>query len=266
MSFSRYFENGQKGTAENWTQWFGDYFSNFVGSGYTITEDTGLDISISAGRAYIKNEDGLMFQIISSEAETLTLTDNATNYIYLHCDNGSSWLTDSTSATVPDDAMLLGVVTTDTGAITEISNTARTTPLSKSQNILVDYTMSLPSYLGDYSTTVIAEKILNFNPFYDKIGTIEKVMGTFTKPSAYGAVSVKIEYNVGNGDVEIYNQTISYNNPQTVSFEINETCVSEQKDCYVKLTLTQVKQGTSGGSYRASSITATNFYVSYNIQ
>lgn len=277
MAFSKFYVNGQTGLAENWTQWFGDYFSNFVGNGFVITEDTGLDISISAGRAYIKDEDGLMFQIISSEAETLTLTDNATNYVYIHCDNGSSWLTTDTVGTVDDDAMLLGVITTVDGAITAISNNLRITPLLKSQHIYNIKDYGITGWTNIYRTgnnlpTTTQTYRLNLNPFLDRVSTIEKIKGTFVKSSNGGGyansiTSLSITYTIGETETEVYEDEF------TGTVNIDETVDATNSDIsqafYIDITITATANNYWSGdtlyNYLAG-ITVTNFFISFNYQ
>lgn len=128
MSFSRYFENGQKGTAENWNQWFGDFFNEGIMSGFSLTDAGGLNVEVGAGTAYVKDANGRMYQVISGATETLTATDNATRYINLHCNNGGSYLTLDSSSTTPDDAITLGLVTAASGDIT----------------VLTDYSIGMP--------------------------------------------------------------------------------------------------------------------------
>jgi hypothetical protein len=275
MSFSKFYVNGQTGLAENWTQWFGDYFSNFVGNGFVITEDSGLDISISAGRAYIKDEDGLMFQIISSEAETLTLTDNATNYVYIHCDNGSSWLTDSTSATVPDDAMLLGVVTTDTGAITEISNVTRITPLLKSQHIK-NLKEEITGFSGIYTNNNLSDisqtYTLYFNPFLDRITTIEKLKGTFVKSSNAGnyansTTTLSIKYYIGEVETTVYNS--AFTGTVNIDEVLDVTNLNISLPFYITFTISATHYGYWSNDvyydFRAG-ITVSDFFISYSYQ
>lgn len=207
MAFSKFFVNGQKGLGENWAQWFGDFFSNFVGTGFEITEDTGLNVNISAGRAYVKDEDGLMFQIISSATESLTMTDDSTNYVYLHCDNGSSWLTTDTVGTVDTDAILLGVVTTDTGAITDIANVPRNNPMLEQEYIseTISWGMSaISASSGSSFSSITTTNYFYFNPFQNKITTLKQIKFTLdVTPNKLS--SGKLYYNIGSGsDVEIF--------------------------------------------------------------
>ncbi len=226
MAFSKYFVNGQTGLGEHWTQWFGDFFSNFVGNGFVITEDTGLNISISAGRAYIKDSDGLMFQVVSDASESLTMADDSTNYVYLHCDNGSSWLTTDTVGTNEDDSIILGVVTTVDSAITDITNSARVTPLIKSDHIYLSTNLwastiytepaSGAPISGDYEQTSPKFFEDTFNVFQDKFITLEKIKFTLTAKNEKGNItdtylnSLKTYYCVEDGtEVLIGTETAS---------------------------------------------------------
>lgn len=299
MAFSKFYVNGQTGLAENWTQWFGDFFSNFIGNGFVITEDSGLDISISAGRAYIKDGDGLMFQIISSEAETLTLTDNATNYVYIHCDNGSSWLTTDTVGTVDDDAMLLGVVTTVDGAITGITNSVRNTPLLKSiQPILTQSSVGTINSNATNHSQVFSMgtgscgscsagantfnsgnmEITNLNYFKNRYIVLEKIKITLAT-NGNAPNWTKLYYNIGGSNV-LLEEFIGSDVNGTHEYTINETTTDPtvQPYLYVEMNSTQYRSSCDSSSNpeyvtttwywtcRYTGLTISNLILDYSYQ
>jgi hypothetical protein len=149
--------------------WFGDFGAEFVKSGFEVGEGTGLAATVTAGVAYVKDADGEMFQVTSSATENITVTDDATNYIFLHCENGSDYLTDSTSADVPTDAMLLAVVVAASGDITSVTDVR---VLSSNTNP-TRQVVSLP--------TVSANGYIYLNPDLStltKVGTLKVVSGS----------------------------------------------------------------------------------------
>lgn len=123
MAFTKKVVAGQIIAAADFRQYFGDFFTEGVKTGFTVTDAGGIDVAVAAGTAYIKDASGGMHQIVSSGSESLTLTDNNTNYVFLHCDNGATYLTDSTTATVPDDAIPLATVVCASEDITSVTST-----------------------------------------------------------------------------------------------------------------------------------------------
>lgn len=299
MAFSKFYVNGQTGLASNWTLWFGDFFSNFVGTGFEITEDTGLDISISAGRAYIKDEDGNMFQVISGAIESLTMADDSTNYVYLHCDNGSSWLTTDTIGTVDTDAILLGVVTTDTGAITLITNTARNTPLLKSiQPTLTQSSVGTISSnatnhsqvypIGSGSCGSCSARantfnsgnmeITNLNYFKNRYVLLEKMIITLTT-NGNAPNWTKLYYNIGGSNVLLEEFTGSdVNGTHEYTLNVTTTDPTVQPYFYVEMNSTQYRSSCTNSSNpvdatttwywtcRYTGLTISNLVLDYSYQ
>lgn len=123
MTFTKKVSAGQDISSADFRQYFGDFFSEGVKTGFTVSDAGGLDVAIAAGTAYVKDASGGMFQVVSSGSESLTLTDDSTNYIFLRCDNGATYLTSSTSATVPDDGISLATVVCASADISSITST-----------------------------------------------------------------------------------------------------------------------------------------------
>jgi len=122
MVFTMAITEGDDVSAQAMRTWFGDFGAEFVKTGFEVTEGTGLNAAVSAGTAYIKDADGEMYQVISDSAESVTVTNNATNYIFLHCDNGANYLTASTSGSVPTDAIVIAEVVAASGDITSVTD------------------------------------------------------------------------------------------------------------------------------------------------
>lgn len=87
---------------------------NGVAPGYWATAGAGLTLNLSAGTAFLQGT------LIDYAGGTLSLTDNATNYVYLDTDN-SCTPSFSTSA-FPSDCIPIAQVTTASGAITVIKD------------------------------------------------------------------------------------------------------------------------------------------------
>lgn len=119
MSFERKITTGQTIKASDLRKWLGDFLENKIATGFVVTADEGLDINISEGRAYVKDENGEMFQINLSEEITETMQNDTINYIYLHA-NDIEFITVSESADVPIGAMKIAEVETEDGEIKTI--------------------------------------------------------------------------------------------------------------------------------------------------
>lgn len=83
---------------------FDDALRNGISSGLVVTDEGGLDISWTAGIAYV---DGSLFDVSLDASETLT--DNATNYLYVSKDDAT--LNIATSAPSGEFA-LVSIITT----------------------------------------------------------------------------------------------------------------------------------------------------------
>jgi len=145
MAFTKKVAAGQDLASADFRQYFGDFFSEGIKTGFTVSVDSGLSVNIAAGTAYVKDADGGMFRIVSDAVESLTATASQTNYVYLHSDNGSNWLTISTSATVPDEAMLLATVVAGASSISSITNVTSGLPSYVPPGVIVAWSGVLGS-------------------------------------------------------------------------------------------------------------------------
>ncbi len=145
MTFTKKVSAGQDILSADFRQYFGDFFPEGIKAGLTVSVDSGLDLDVAAGTAYVKDDDGGMFQIVSSAVESLTATANNTNYVYLHSDNGANWLTISTSSSVPNDAMLLATVVAGASTITSVTNVTPGMPSFVPPGVIVAWSGVLAS-------------------------------------------------------------------------------------------------------------------------
>jgi len=208
MAITRKVVAGQTIDAADFRQYFGDHFSSFVKTGFEVTDDTGLDVSVSAGTAYVKNATGEMYQVVSGAAESMTMENNDTNYVFLHSDNGANYLTSSTTATVPDDAILLGTVVTAAGDVSSVTDNRVTTPAVRSPSVV-----SCPAGLGSTFPTKTMTYYFYLNPSGTRLINLKKIK---TRGSISGAASVAVSYDIGAGYVSIRNYTSSGSNTDTL--------------------------------------------------
>jgi len=145
MAFTKKVSAGQDISSADFRQYFGDFFSEGIKTGFTVSASSGLNVDVASGTAYVKDANNGMFQIVSNAIETLTATASSTNYVYLHCDNGSNWLTISTSATVPSDAILLATVVAGASSITSVTNVTSGLPSYVPPGIIVAWSGALGS-------------------------------------------------------------------------------------------------------------------------
>ena len=236
MAITKKVVAGQTIAAADFAKFFGDHFSEFVKTGFEVTEGTGLIVDISAGTAYVKDADGYMYQIVSDATETITLADDNTNYVFLHSNNGATYITDSTSATVPDDAILLATVVTASGDVTTVTDGRVMIPAVKSWGIWTETGASMSSndYFiyngGSYST--VSKYI--YLPVCNKsftLGTIQFTVGSYS-----GARAVSVAYNLNNSEVSIYSGTPSRATDISLDIYVSNTG-NEDFQGYIKCTV-----------------------------
>lgn len=87
--------------------------------GFDVTDGGGVVADVAAGEALVNG-----YWISSDATQNVTLTDNATNYLWLEPDGT---LTDNTSGTNPGNALLLAVIVTSSGSISSISRDVNVT-------------------------------------------------------------------------------------------------------------------------------------------
>jgi len=225
MSFTKKVVAGQTIAAADFAKFFGDHFSEFVKTGFEVTEGTGLVVDISAGTAYVKDASGYMYQIVSSGTETTTLADDSTNYVFLHSDNGATYITNSTSSTVPTDAILLATVVTASGDVTTVTDERNTNPKPVSPKTFYNYGLfrAVSGTETDY---------IYLNPFLEDIVTIRKVRLLFFAPTSESYV--KVYYSLDGSNETLASTTTGDNTWQTVSITINETSSSSAANVFLK--------------------------------
>ena len=241
MSFTKKVVAGQDISSADFRQYFGDFFSSFVKTGFEVTDDTGLDVSVSAGTAYVKDTTNGMYQVTSDVAESMTMVDNTTNYIFLHSDNGANYLTSSTSATVPDDAILLATVVTASGDVTSVVDARELNPLVTAQEFYDTSGKSGSAFGASGTVTVDCE----LNVFLERVLTIKKVCYTVTPSSSVTTDDFTVSYSVDNSNFTTL-RTITNIGSSPVQYTDNVNVITTSaQDFYLKLTWANTGYGAT---------------------
>lgn len=122
MGFTKKVHAGQKILSGDFREYFGDFFPSGKRNGFLVEAGSDLEVIVQPGKAYIRDDLGGMYQVKSDAPQSLVSTANSTNYVYLHCDNGPSWVTISTEAQTPPDALMLATVEAGNSEIVSIDN------------------------------------------------------------------------------------------------------------------------------------------------
>jgi hypothetical protein len=238
---------------------------SFVLTGFESSKSSSMDVDITAGTAYIKDSNNETYEVTSSATETLTLTGNdVTNYIFLHCDNGSDWLTFSTTATVPDDAILIATVTTVAGDITGVVD-SRTTTMESRNKLLVDF-KGINYWEGGVSPNWFQQGspllILYLNELQtDKIKLLSLKYSWYIKTSEMSEGKITTYYNIGGSDVEldsVYKARGTASGTETVT--INQSTASTTAIPYIKFTPMNIGGSSNSWIFRIKEI-----YLEYEI-
>jgi len=241
MSFTKKVVAGQTIAAADFAKFFGDHFFDFVKTGFEVTEGTGLIVDISAGTAYVKDADGYMYQIVSDATETTTLADDNTNYVFLHSDNGATYITASTTATVPDDAILLATVVCASGDVTSVVDARELNPLVTAQEFY-DTSGKSGSAIGPSGTVTVDCKL---NVFLDRVLTIKKVCYTVTPCSGVTTDSFTVSYSVDNSNFTTL-RTITNIGSSPVQYTDNVNVITTSaQDFYLRLTWVNIGYDTA---------------------
>jgi len=249
MSFTKKVVAGQDISSADFRQYFGDHFSSFVKTGFEVTDDTGLDVSVSAGTAYVKDATSGMYQVVSDAAESMTMENNTTNYIFLHSDNGATYLTSSTTATVPDDAILLATVVTASGDVSSVTDERDITPRPLTEQTYIELG-TIVTGSGGSSTYTDTTYI---NHFLDRYITFRKIK--YTCSNLVSGDHIKVYYSInGSDDVQIRDVTATTGATYTDTINVGTSSVSA--NAYIKFVITTT---TIGNVVR----TVSNLYISY---
>jgi hypothetical protein len=224
MAFTKKVSAGQDISSADFRQYFGDHFSSFVKTGFEVTDDTGLDVSVSAGTAYVKDATNGMYQVVSDAAESMTMENNTTNYIFLHSDNGATYLTSSTTATVPDDAILLASVLCAAGGISSVSDSRRLLPVTPSRGFITEANPGFTAGVSSGGDATTNTYYLYLNPEPGRIMTLKTLKYYHYR---YRTGTTTIYYDIGAGPVKIravgatgtYTDVIDVSNAAYPTFE-----------------------------------------------
>lgn len=241
MAFTKKVVAGQTIAAADFAKFFGDHFSEFVKTGFEVTEGTGLVVDISAGTAYVKDASGYMYQIVSGATETTTLADDSTNYVFLHSDNGATYITDSTSATVPTDAILLATVVTASGDVSTVTDGRNLTPLSPQYTYLSPITRSI-AITGSGNDTLNCQ----LNLFDTRILYIRNIRYSISRSNGSAGDDILVEYSFDNSNFTTLRTgtNIGVTTPIYYNDIINDTSSNTSEDLYIKLTTTTTYSNT----------------------
>jgi len=66
MAFTKKVSAGQDISSADFRQYFGDFFSEGIKTGFTVSASTGLNVDVASGTAYVKDANNGMFQVVSS--------------------------------------------------------------------------------------------------------------------------------------------------------------------------------------------------------
>jgi len=192
MTFSKGLNAGTS-SAPTFRAFISNLWNNFVVSGFEVTDNGGLLISVASGYASIKDSDGTIYHVVSDSATPLRCTANITNYVYLHCDNGVSWVTKSSSATIPDDAIYLATVVTNADDITRVLDARPKLTYSDTHDI---------QHNKVYAIGPWAAETLTYYPCVSKpIYIVGIVWGKYYNGhTPTGSTTTTIVYNLGTGD------------------------------------------------------------------
>ena len=229
-------------TASVINTWLGNTQDERVVSGFLVEDDTGIYVTISAGTALIKDGDEL-YQVVSTSEETLLLTDDNTNYVYLHCDNGEDWLTYSTSAEIPADAILLATIITASGDITTVTDNRE---LGKQTKVYSVLGQTYPAG-GTYNNYI------HLNPSFGKYIRIKKIK--YLVKCSSNTPYTYCYYNLGAGEVQLdaYKDNPAWTGSER-DLTPNVESTDKTADVYVRLYFTY------GSSCRIN-ITSIRIYV-----
>lgn len=125
---------------------------NLVLSGFEVTDNGGLEVSIAAGEAVIYG-----YHVSSDAAATLTITNNSTQYVHL---TNSGALSESTSSDLGELRVTLAKVVTSGGAISSITHEVDT--LDGDAGVL--YRVKPSDTTRNSTTTLSADPILDGPP------------------------------------------------------------------------------------------------------
>jgi hypothetical protein len=257
MTIHREVKNTQGLTSKYMRIALGGTLPSFVLTGFEASKSSSMDVGISAGTAYIKDSGNEMYEVTSSATETLTLTGNdVTNYIFLHCDNGLDWLTFSTTATVPDDAILIATVVTVMGNIDSITDNRLLTTKNNTRlltEIEGTHEIGLYSNWAGYASPPL---YLYLNKLQtDKI-TLTRLRYSYTITNGAGKHAwLYTYYNVGAGETQIAYR-IDTSGTEDISIGVSTSAIT---------TIPYIRFAPDGDLSQTWSFTITNIYLEYEL-
>jgi len=188
--------------------------SDFVVSGYTGSDGGGLTLTIAAGKAHIAG-----YRVEDTASQDQTLTDNATNHVFLDKDGA---ITINTTGVAPADSIKLMEVVTSAGAISSITDTRPLDP-HQSTEVLISGAGSGRTRLSDWRHASDVSKIDHadiYQPYAEDVwikkGTPAlRQQGTETGGLDYRIVEDagkwKLQRNTGTETAPVWNTVVQIN-------------------------------------------------------
>jgi len=162
---------------EDFARFHRERLKDYVYSGYEASAGTGLELAIAAGVAYIHG-----WRVEHTEANTLTMADNATNYVFLDKDGV---FTVNQTGSAPSNSILLCEVVTSGGAISTITDKRPLTRLDEDKILFDDSAGHTHKGSGNTGTKIDHADLVNVledqhHPRYHKsaheIGGVDRIL------------------------------------------------------------------------------------------
>lgn len=165
---------------------------NGIAPGYWPTAGAGLVLNISAGSAFNGTA------IISYAGGTLTLANNATNYVFL--DSTSSYAPSSNTTGFPSTGVPIATVVTASGAITSITDNRLACTISgggSADQLVIGFVINYGAVLNDAAAMLVAPRA----------GTVSKCV-IVTKAS-HPSIQLKFRIKQNGTDVFTTDPTVA---------------------------------------------------------
>jgi len=112
----------QVALSRHWEWYVGDHTPDHILSGFTLSTVASLNLPVAAGEGYVSG-----YHVEDISAGTVTVTDAATNHIYIQLTRSGSDVTGAslvanTTGTAPTDSIKLGTATASGGQVTAITD------------------------------------------------------------------------------------------------------------------------------------------------
>ena len=142
----------------------------------------------------------------------------------MHSANGANYLTSSTTATVPDDAILLAIVVCASGDITTVSDSRRLLPVTPSRGFITEVNPGFTAGVTSQGNASTSTYYIYLNPESGRVMTLKTLKYYRYR---YSSGTATIYYDIGAGPVEVravgatgtYTDVIDVSNAAYPTFE-----------------------------------------------